>query len=692
MSQSPTVSLPTDQQNSLTNYRRGWSDLNELLRRGGSLSGREQNCVYLNLGQASTLRFVDVSHVSGFDQPMDGRSIAVVDWDRDGDLDIWTSNRTTPRLQFFRNQSQPRHQYVSLRLQGTHSNRDAIGARVEVEVEPSLGTLSRTVVAGDAYLSQSSKWLHFGLSDRREIKSVRVRWPGHKTFEPIAGVEINRAYRIIQGQATAEPVETELETAERRHSVHNDPAGLRSVQTENTSTTVVAGRVPLPPIDVSLKIREELAPLPGLPVVWLLWSPECPTCIEELSQIAENASEIRAAGLNVLAMAPDVNPATSRQAAQIVEKTNFPFAWGLARPQELERIEAYLGFLQQDYQRPISVPTSLLIDSSHQAAVIYRGAVNAKDLIDDLTLLQQSSQQLRTASVPFSGTWLLPFRQPAPQQFASELSRRFGAKAAVDYFEHLLSLMERQESPTGKSLQLPKEWAGQAFLALGAIALSQANYAKAERCSRQAQDFLSKDFRAYANHGAALLKLNRFPEALSSLNRALELEPTSLSAIQNRAMVRTQMKQHAEALRDWEMLLSMSPQHKTVRLTAAAIAFALGEDRRSVNHYRQYLAAEPDATDAMVALAWVLATSQDETVRDGREAVDLVARLRPDGDYKLLNIQAAAWAEVGDFAKAILAIDQAITLAKERDDARAATAYETRRHLYQDRQPFRRDR
>ncbi|HUS38254.1 MAG TPA: VCBS repeat-containing protein, partial [Pirellulales bacterium] len=70
------------------------------LKRGVSWSGREPNRCFLNLGNS---KFSDISGVSGLDSEGDGRAAAIVDWDRDGDLDIWLTNRTAPRLSLLRN-------------------------------------------------------------------------------------------------------------------------------------------------------------------------------------------------------------------------------------------------------------------------------------------------------------------------------------------------------------------------------------------------------------------------------------------------------------------------------------------------------------------------------------------------------------------------------------------------------------
>ena len=101
------------------------------MREGRSWSGHERNNCFANLGQGS---FADVSFVSGLDFADDGRAVAVVDWDGDGDLDLWLRNRTGPQLRLLRNDHPGTGHFLALRLEGTDSNRDAIGATSCYEV------------------------------------------------------------------------------------------------------------------------------------------------------------------------------------------------------------------------------------------------------------------------------------------------------------------------------------------------------------------------------------------------------------------------------------------------------------------------------------------------------------------------------------------------------------------------------
>ena len=178
-------------------------DLDRMIDEGRSFSGNERNCCFLNTG---TGRFATISRVSGLDSLDDSRAVALVDWDQDGDVDMWVSNRNAPRLRLLRNDSTKNQHYLALRLQGRSpgTNRDAIGARVELlSGELESRPLVRTLRAGEGFLSQSSKSLHFGLGSMERIDGVRVRWPGGDV-EEFVGMEVDQFYLLVQGSGKAQ--------------------------------------------------------------------------------------------------------------------------------------------------------------------------------------------------------------------------------------------------------------------------------------------------------------------------------------------------------------------------------------------------------------------------------------------------------------------------------------------------------
>ncbi len=153
-------------------YENGWNAINQLIREDYSWCGREPNVYYRRVQPAdgSPPRFYDFSGVSGLDFAEDSRAFAVTDIDGDGNLDIILKSRLAPQVRVLRNQCGVGRQALAIRLRGANSNRDAIGARVEVN-----GRI-QFLSAGSGYLSQHSKQLHFGLGGADEAE-VRVIWP-----------------------------------------------------------------------------------------------------------------------------------------------------------------------------------------------------------------------------------------------------------------------------------------------------------------------------------------------------------------------------------------------------------------------------------------------------------------------------------------------------------------------------------
>ncbi|MBV8569235.1 MAG: CRTAC1 family protein, partial [Acidobacteriaceae bacterium] len=141
-------------------YEQGWNAINELIRSDYSWSGFERNVFYANNRDGT---FSDVSGAMGLDFLEDGRSFALADIDHDGRLEVVLKNRNAPQLRILKNVVTDLPSSISFRLQGTKSNRDAIGSAITIETD--LGRQTRMLQAGSGFLAQHSKEILFGLGE-----------------------------------------------------------------------------------------------------------------------------------------------------------------------------------------------------------------------------------------------------------------------------------------------------------------------------------------------------------------------------------------------------------------------------------------------------------------------------------------------------------------------------------------------
>ena len=153
----------------------------------------QPNLLFRN-SQDGTFDEVGVDSGAGMRLEKVSRGLAYADYDNDGDLDLLVTNlKGSPDL--LENKG-GQNTWLILKLIGTRSNRDAIGARVTV----TTGSLTqiREVRSGSSYLSQNDMRLHFGLGEHRRVDRVEIRWPSGLK-ELLEGVKANQSLTLVEG-------------------------------------------------------------------------------------------------------------------------------------------------------------------------------------------------------------------------------------------------------------------------------------------------------------------------------------------------------------------------------------------------------------------------------------------------------------------------------------------------------------
>ena len=172
-----------------------WDNVSEITP---SLSYKQECQIFGNTGKG---QFIDLSETAGsfFKRSVVGRGVAIGDYNIDGAMDVLVTCCGEPPV-LLRNDIQV-HNYVKIRLVGTESNRDGIGAKVWVRANEM--TQFREATCGGSYASGSQRTLHFGIGAQETIQSIKVKWQsGHTQILDYSKMEspINQVVRIMENR------------------------------------------------------------------------------------------------------------------------------------------------------------------------------------------------------------------------------------------------------------------------------------------------------------------------------------------------------------------------------------------------------------------------------------------------------------------------------------------------------------
>jgi tetratricopeptide (TPR) repeat protein len=644
------------------NYIEAWRDLALRIRDGASFSGHERNKAFLNCGSGAS--FADVSAAVGLDFADDGRGLAVADWDYDGDVDLWTTNRSAPRVRYSENKSQrdPKR-FIAFRLQGDPAsgcNRDAIGGSVELLLKNATAARRHvaTLRAGDAFLSQSSKWVHFGIPEGAEIAAVEVRWPSiESTVSRYDSIQAGNFYRLSQRG------ETTIWTPPARA---NDAAPINASLTETDGTSPSSAiRVRLsepvvsPPLaysDVDGKSRE-LAQGPVLVTLFATW---CPNCADQFQALAHSADMIRKAGLKILPLCVDrLDPnfrTTSADVKKHLDKLGFSIAAGWADEdtvQQLDGLQRHLFYRQ----RPLPLPSAFLFDRAGALSVVYKGNYEVAQLIEDVNLLGAAPDDAKMQALPFSGRTTNEYFVTNPIETAKVF---YQGGYPEDARQYLISWLSKNGAPpqgaTSEGIQ---------------------------QSNRRAAD-------VHALVGIIEAKMGKKSQAIASFETAIALAPNLRSARLELASLYEAGGAVDKAKAHLEAMMNFNAADPDVLARLGSLLEKQGDPAAAAARYRQALDVQPRSIPALRGLAWLLATTSDPNVRDGTAALALAQILEKSPvrqQVTVLDTIAAAYAASGDFEAAAQRARVALSIAENSGDAGIAARLRSRLDGYLRKKP-----
>lgn len=623
--------------------------LSKMIESGRSFSGNERNCVFINTGNSikSGGKFADISFASGLDYEDDGRSVVPVDWDHDGDMDIFISNRNAPRIRFFRNESNNHNSSIQLKLSGNgiSSNKDAIGARVQIKINGQ--TLVQTLRAGEGFLSQSSQYLHFGTGNNKGPFDVSVNWPDkNNSLENFTDINPGQRYLLKQGKGISTEIETRPAIKTFNPSNPDIPPAKRTAR--SPITPLLSG--------TELKIKgannKTISTGSGNSSLILIWASWCPSCREELQELTNREKDIRKAGLQIIALNVDAlgeGKVKDGAEKEILNDMNFPFASAAANTEVLQSLQE-MHDVHIGLSRPLPIPSAFLLDPKGRVSVIYKGKQQLDTIIADLehANLTRAERSIRSAAIKgrainhpvsiASGDL-----QAASLQFrrAASEDKKGNINAAENHYLWATELVPNYSA---------------AQISLGKLYLNKRDWeSAAERIRKGLQHDQGK------------------PEDHFILAKTYQ-----------------QIGKNREALKSLETTIKINPQFAPAIFEIAAINVRLGNVPDALLRYRQGLKLQPDNLKAANNLAWLLATSQDSKARKPKEALLIaqkIVRLTKEQNSDALDTLAAAQAASGDFESAVKTINKAILLIKTGQLPALTKQLKARLNSYNNRNP-----
>jgi hypothetical protein len=167
----------------------------EVDRHGLGTRYLQRKQLFQNLGNG---RFQEITDQVGGGLLLErsSRGAAFGDYDNDGDIDVLVTN-LNDRPTLLRNETTGGGHWITLGLEGTKSNRDAIGATVRVTA--GARTQVAEIRSGGSYLSQNDRRVHVGLGAADRVEQLQIRWPSG-LVETVRGLPADRFYAAREGQ------------------------------------------------------------------------------------------------------------------------------------------------------------------------------------------------------------------------------------------------------------------------------------------------------------------------------------------------------------------------------------------------------------------------------------------------------------------------------------------------------------
>ena len=257
---------------------------------------------------------------------------------------------------------------------------------------------------------------------------------------------------------------------------------------------------------------------------------------------------------------------------------------------------------------------------------------------------------------------------------------------AVDYRRHLVRAADltKKKDLAGalKELRLADEMRPDfpdTLAAIGYYYRETGDTVRAVEYFEKALAIDSRNWPAHNFYGATLFRQGKYDEALRHFQAAMESNPFNSQGLTNIGVIEFARGNLGKAKEYLERAVESDPRYAKAHFNLALIEAKEGRARQAADHYEKCLAVSPDDPMALGNLAWLYATSPDDSLRNGQRALELARKLEKvavNPGARMFDILAAAYAETGKFDEAVRMAERAVSLTRDDDPS-----VETRRSL-----------
>jgi len=487
-------------------------------------------------------------------------------------LEVIAKNRNAPQLRVFRNVMSEIGDAIAVRLRGTKSNRDAIGAAITVRA----GELRQTkyLQAGTGFLSQHSKEIFFGLGRATGKISVTARWPSGETQE-FPDVALNHRITIEEGKSNVVATPFSAGSGQRR----GEPPAVKPKPLPTSVSTWLLDPLPAPDFslsDLSGKATS-LSAFRGHPVLLSFWAQTAPRSLEQLQELQSHRAALSAGNVGLITLNVDLG-ADGSQVRAFSEKTGLTFSI-VAATADVAGVYNILYRFLYDRRRDLPVPCSFLLDESGMIVKVYQGVANARQIVADAAAIPRTYEERVTKALPFPGTL-------------------YNGKFKRNDFTYGVALFQH------------------GYLDRAAESFQQVIAAQPQNAE------------AYYNLGTLYLRKNNLPEARRYLEQTVKLRPEYPEAWNNLGMIAGQQNQYDEAIRNFNQSLAQRPDYVIAMLNLGNIHRRQGNVAESNRLLNRAIELEPENAEANYSLGMLYARQND--VWQATELLQKAVALRPD--------------------------------------------------------------